>query len=141
MAKGFLQNQQMGKASKKDWDIDTACIRNVFPYSTIWLNPIPIEAKFRRYTHPLTARWVLYIWDIMMPRALNEFIKQEDIRSKLEWQIKENTALNKVYRFLEGANIDKNLPNLIRLNHNFCRFMYSTCINIIYMNTKVQIQE
>ena len=78
----------------------------------------------------------------MMSRALKEFIKQENIRSKLEWQIKESTALNKVHEFLAGANIDESLQNLIRLNHNFYRFMYSTCINIIYMNTKeVLIQE
>ena len=77
-----------------------------------------------------------------MSRALNEFIKQEYIRSKLEWQIKENTALNKVHKFLTGANIDVSLQKLIRLNHNFYRFMHSTCVNIIYMNTKeVQIQE
>ena len=72
----------------------------------------------------------------------SERIHQEDIRSKLEWQVKENTALNKVHKFLAGANIDKSLQNLIRLNYNFYRFMYSTCVNIIYMNTKeVQIQE
>ena len=54
------------------------------------------------------------MWDTIMPRALNEFIKQEDISSKLELQIKENTALNKVNpalnkvpKFLAGANIDK----------------------------------
>ena len=50
--------------------------------------------------------------------------------------------LNKAHEFLAGANIDESLQNLIRLNHNFYRFMYSTCVNIIYMNTKeVQIQE
>ena len=80
------------------------------------------------------------MWDTMIPRALNEFIKQEGIRSKLEGQIKKSTALNKVHKFLAGANIDKRLQNLIRLNHNFYRFMYSTCVNIIYMNMKeVQI--
>ena len=85
-----------------------------------------IEAKLERYTHTLAAVWVLYMWDTMMPRVLNEFIKQEDIRSKLEWQIKENSALNKVHKFLAGTNIDESLQNLIRLNHNFYRFMYST---------------
>ena len=85
VAKGFLQNRQMGKASKKDWDTAIAYIRNVFSYLTVWLNPIRTKAKLQRYTHPLTAGWVLYIWDTMMPRALNEFINQEDIRSKLEW--------------------------------------------------------
>ena len=78
----------------------------------------------------------------MTLRALNEFIKQEDIRSKLEWQIKKNTTLNKVHKLLTGGNIDKSLQSLIRLTRNFHRFMYSTCVNIIYMNTKeVQIQE
>ena len=78
----------------------------------------------------------------MTLRALNEFIKQEDIRSKLEWQIKKNTTLNKVHKLLTGGNIDKSLQSLIRLTCNFHRFMYSTCVNIIYMNTKeVQIQE
>ena len=31
-AEGFLQNRQMGKVSKKDWDTDVAYIRNVFAY-------------------------------------------------------------------------------------------------------------
>ena len=132
----------MGKASKKDWDTDIVYIRNVFTYKTVCLNPTRIEAKLGRYTQPLAAGWVLYMWDTMIPRALNEFTKQEDIRSKLEWQIKENTALNKVHEFLAGANIDESLQNFIRLNYNFSRFMYSTCVNIIDMNTKeVQILE
>ena len=132
----------MSKASKKDWETGIAYIRNVFAYLTVWLNPLWINAKLGRYTHPLAAGWVLYMWETMMPRALNEFMKQEYIRSKLEWQIKENTALNNVHTFLTGANIDESLQKLIRLNHNFYRFMHSTCVNIIYMNTKeVQIQE
>ena len=132
----------MSKASKKDWETGIAYIRNVFAYLTVWLNPLWINAKLGRYTHPLAAGWVLYMWETMMPRGLNEFMKQEYIRSKLEWQIKENTTLNNVHTFLTGANIDESLQKLIRLNHNFYRFMHSTCVNIIYMNTKeVQIQE
>ena len=78
----------------------------------------------------------------MMPRALNEFTKQEDIRSKFEWQIKENTTLYKIYKLLADAYIDESLQNLIRLNHNFYRFMYFTWVNIIFINMKeVQIQE
>ena len=76
------------------------------------------------------------MWETMMLRALTELIKQEDVRSKLEWQIKENIALNKAHEFLAGANIDKSLQNLISLNYNFYRFMYSTCVNIVYMNKK-----
>ena len=30
--KGFLQNRQMGKASKKNWNIDIAYISNLFAY-------------------------------------------------------------------------------------------------------------
>ena len=76
------------------------------------------------------------MWETMMLRALTELIKQEDISSKLKWQIKENTALNKAHEFLAGANIDRSLQNLISLNYNFYRFMYSNCVNIIYMNKK-----
>ena len=43
---GFLQKRQMGKASKKDWDLDMPHIRNFFAYLTVWLNPIRIEAKY-----------------------------------------------------------------------------------------------
>ena len=39
-SKGFLQNRQMGKASKKNWNTDIAYIRNLFTYITVW-----IEAK------------------------------------------------------------------------------------------------
>ena len=109
----------MGKTSIKDWDTDIVYIRNGFAYLTVSLNAIRIEAKLWRYTHPLAAGWILYMWDTMMPKAPNEFIKPDDIRSKLERQIKENTALNKVHDFLAGANIDESLQKLIRLNHNF----------------------
>ena len=68
--------------SEKDWN--TAYIRNAFAYLTVWLNPIRIKAKLGIYTNPLAAGWILYMWDTMTLRALNEFIKQEDIRSKLE---------------------------------------------------------
>ena len=65
-----------------------------------------------------------------MSKALKEFIKQENTRLKLEWQIKENTALNKVYKILAGANIDKSLQNFICLNYNFYRFMYSLSLSL-----------
>ena len=139
-AQGFLQNRQMGKASKKDWDTDIVYIRNIFAYWTVWLNPIRIESKLGRYTHPFAAGWLLYMWETMMLRALTELIKQEDISSKLKWQIKENTALNKAHEFLAGANIDRSLQNLISLNYNFYRFMYSNCVNIIYMNKKEYLE-
>ena len=44
-AKGFLQNKQMGKTCKKNWDSDIPYIRNVFAFLTVWLNPIRIDAK------------------------------------------------------------------------------------------------
>ena len=127
----------MGKASKKNWNTYITYIRNVFAYLTVWFNPIRIKAKLGRYTNPVPAGWLLQMWDTMtmMSRALNEFIKQKNIRSKLDWQIKENTALNKLHEFSAGANIDEP-QNLIRLNHHFYMFMYSSCINSIYMNTK-----
>ena len=67
--------------------------------------------------------------------------------SKKDWEtgiahIRNVFAYLTVHTFLTGANIDESLQKLIRLNHNFYRFMHSTCVNIIYMNTKeVQIQE
>ena len=55
----------------------------------------------------------------MMPKALNDFIKQEDVRRKIEWGIKENTALNIVHDFLKDGHLDKEMQSLIRMNHNF----------------------
>ena len=76
-----------------------------------------------------------------MPRALNEFIKK-GVRGKLEWEVKENTALNLVHNFLKDGHLDAELGTLIRLNHNFFRFIYSSVINAICFNTKeVDIQE
>ena len=76
-----------------------------------------------------------------MPRALNEFIKK-GVRGKLEWEVKENTALNLVHNFLKDGHLDAELGTLIRLNHNFYRFIYSSVINAICFNTKeVDIQE
>ena len=39
-AKGFLQNRQMGKACKKNWDSDIPYIYNIFIFLTVWLNPM-----------------------------------------------------------------------------------------------------
>ena len=82
------------------------------------------------------------MWDTMMPAALKHFINQVDIRAELEWKIKENTALNKVHEFLANANIDEQLKQLIRVNHQFYRFLYLTRVHTIYMNvTEMHIQE
>ena len=141
-AKGFLQNRLIGKASKKEWDSDITYIRNIFAFLTVWLNPIRIDAKLRRYSHPYAANWVYFMWDTMMPPALKQFINQEDIRSKLEWKIKENTTLNKVHEFLANANTDEQLKQLIGVNHQFYRFLHSTCVHTIYMNVnEMHIQE
>ena len=119
-----------------------AYIPNVFAYLTVWLNLIRIEAKIGKYVNIYMASWILFMWDQMMPKALNDFIKKEEVRAKLEWQVKENTALNLVYNFLKDGNLDAQLRTLIRLNHNFYRFIYSNLINLIYFNTKeVHIQE
>ena len=77
-----------------------------------------------------------------MPPALKQFINQEEIRAKLEWKINEKSALKKVYEFLANANIDDKLKQLIRVNHQFYRFLYSTRVHTVYMNiTKRHIQE
>ena len=78
-AKGFLQNRQMEKANKKDWDSDITYIRNIFALLTVWLNPIRIDAKLGRYSHPYAANWVYFMWDTMIPSVLKQFINQEDI--------------------------------------------------------------
>ena len=69
-------------------------------------------------------------------------LKKEGVRAKLEWQVKENTALNLVQNFLKDRHLDSELLTLIRLNHNFYRFIYSSVIKVICFNTKeVNIQE
>ena len=55
-AKGFLQNRQMGKACKKNWDSDIPYIRNVFTFLTVWLNPIRIDAKLGSFCNPLATQ-------------------------------------------------------------------------------------
>ena len=141
-ARGFLQNRQMGKAIKRDWNTDIAYVRNVFAYSLVWINPIRIQAKVGEHTHYSLINWIYFRWDTMMPKALNDFIKQEDVRRKIEWGIKENTALNIVHDFLKDGHLDKEMQSLIRMNHNFYRFIYSTTIHNIYFNTKeIHIQE
>ena len=78
----------------------------------------------------------------MMSTALKQFINQEDIRAKLEWKIKENTTLNKVHEFLANANIDEQLKQLIKVNHQFYKFLYSTCVHTIYMSVnEIHIQK
>ena len=82
------------------------------------------------------------MWDTMILKALNDFIKWEDVQRKIEWDIKENTALNIVHNFLKDGHLDEEMQSLIWMNHNFYRFIYSTMIHIIYLNTKeIHIQE
>ena len=131
-AKGFLQNRQMGKACKKNWDSDIPYILNVFTFLTVWLNPIRIDAKLGSFCNPVAAQWVYYMWSTMMPAALNEYISTEKVRRDLRWKIKENTALNEVHDFIEKVNIDQEVILYIRINHQTYRFIYSTLINTIY---------
>ena len=60
-AKYFLQNHQMGKVSKKDWDSDITYIRNIFPFLTVWLNPTRIDARHGRYSHSYTTSWIYFM--------------------------------------------------------------------------------
>ena len=57
--------------------------------------------------------WILFMWDQIMPKALNEFIKKEEVRAKLEWQVKDNTALNFVHNFLKDGHLHAELRTLI----------------------------
>ena len=82
------------------------------------------------------------MWDTMIPRAFQDFIKTDQIRRKLEWDIKENTALNLIQDFLIEGHLDLEMQRLIRLNHTFYKFIFSTASNIIYHNLKeIQTQE
>ena len=47
VAKGFLQNKQMGRASKKNWKDDIAYSRDLFALLTVWVNPICLDSKAR----------------------------------------------------------------------------------------------
>ena len=74
-AKGFLQNRQMGKAIKRDWGSDIAYLQNVFASLLVWINPIQIQAKVGEHTHHSLVNWINFMWDTMMPKTLDDFIK------------------------------------------------------------------
>ena len=67
------------------------------------------------------ASWILFMLGHMMPKALNDIIKKEEVRAKLEWQGKESTTLHLVHNFLKGGHLDDELR---MLNHIFYRFSY-----------------
>ena len=101
-----------------------------------------IEAKVGMFAHQNLCNWIQFLWDTMTPRALNDFIRREDVRKKLEWDIKENPALNMVHDFLNNSHLDLEMQKLIRINRTFYKFIFSTATNIIYHNTKeVQTQD
>ena len=104
-SKGYLQNRRMGKACKKDWDTGITYIRNVFVFIAVWINPLRIEAKIGIFAHPNLCQWIYFIWDTMIPRALQDFIKTDQIRRKLEWDIKENATLNLIQDFLSDGHL------------------------------------
>ena len=106
---GFLQNHQMGKAIKKDWDIDVAYVRNLFAYLLVWTNPIRIQAKIREHANQLLVNWSYFMWETMMSKALKDFIKRENVWRKIEWNVKENTALNIVHDFLKNRHLDEEI--------------------------------
>ena len=120
----------MGKACKKDWDMDIAYICNVFAFIAVWINPLRIEAKIGMFAHQNLCQWIYFMWDTMIPRALQDFIKTDQIRRKLEWDIKENTALNLIQDFLSDGHLDLEVQRLIRLNHTFYKFIFSMASNI-----------
>ena len=85
---------QMAKARKKDWYTDIAYIRNVFAFIAVRINPLRIEAKIGMFAHQNLCQWIYFLWDTMILHALQDFIKTNQTRTKLEWDIKENTVLN-----------------------------------------------
>ena len=135
-SKGYLQNRQMGKACKKDWDTDIAYIRNVLVFVAVWINPLRIEAKIGMFAHQNLCQWIYFMWDTMILHALQDFIKTDQIRRKLQWDIRKNTALNLTQDFLSDSHLDLEMQRLIRLNHTFYKFTFSTASNVIYHNLK-----
>ena len=82
------------------------------------------------------------MWDTMIPHRFQDFIKTDQILRKLEWDIKENIALNLIQDFLSDGHLDLEMRRLIRLNHTFYKFIFSTTSNVIYHNLKeIQTQE
>ena len=79
-AKGFLQNRQMGKACKKDWDSEIPYIPNIFTFLTVRLNPMRINAKLGTFCNLAAAQWVYYMWSNMMPTSLHQYISREKVR-------------------------------------------------------------
>ena len=58
--KGFLQNRQMSKASKKDWETDIAYIRNVFAYGMV--KSIMDQSQVREiYTPPRCRMGIIHV--------------------------------------------------------------------------------
>ena len=52
------------------------------------------------------------------------------------------TSRNLIQDFLSDGHLDLEMQRLIRLNHTFCKFIFSTASNVIYHNLKeIQTQE
>ena len=96
----------MGKACQKDWDTDFAYIRNVFAFIAVWINPLRIETKIGMFAHQNLCQWIYFMWNTMIMRALQDFFKTSQIHRKLEWDSKENTALNLTQHFLSDGHLD-----------------------------------
>ena len=67
---------------------------------------------------------------------LKQFIHRNDVYKKLEFDIKENTAINLVYEFLKDGHLDSEMQILIRQHHNYYWFLFSTVSNIYYFNAR-----
>ena len=61
VAKGFLQNKQIGRANKENWAEDIAYIRNLFALLTVWINPICLYSKLGEWKHNALYEWITFM--------------------------------------------------------------------------------
>lgn len=124
----------MGRASKKDWYSEIACMQNIF---AVRLNPICLESKLGRSIHNMLCHWVTCLWETKMTQSLNEYIFKKEVYNKLDkLELKENVAINTVHECLSNNNIDEELATLIKEYQNTYIFLFSSVFNTIYFNTK-----
>ena len=126
VAKGFLQNKQMGRANKKNWGEDIAYIRNLLALLTVWINPILLDSKLGKCKHNTLNEWIKCMWE--------NYIRHT--KKKLDQlRVKENSAINLVLKYMEDGHLDNKIKSLIAINHNFYRLIFSNASNMIYFNT------
>ena len=84
IAKGCLENKQMGRANKKSCGVDIAYIRKLFALLMVLDQGHSLDFKREEWKRNALYEWITFMWEKMMPHNLTSYIRLPGIFKKLD---------------------------------------------------------